>query len=125
MGGFQTATFRPEATTLPTAPQKAKGSKLHNHWKGKEWVAHLHKGNTAGKTELNKGLEKAGWKWKRKVGQPVRTGITASLIYNFIYVCICVCVKAMRFDISASIATKLNTLTKDFKEKVVKPISIS
>ena len=40
-------------------------------------------------------------------------------------VCVCVCIKAKRFDISAPIATKLPTHTKNLQEKVLKPLSIS
>ena len=54
---------------------------------------------------------------------------TIYLIYNFIRlcvcVCVCVCVKAKCVDISARIATKLHTRTKNLPEKVLKPISIS
>ena len=39
--------------------------------------------------------------------------------------CVCVCLKAMPFDISAPIATKLHTRTKNSLGKVFKPISIS
>ena len=40
-------------------------------------------------------------------------------------VCLCVCVKAKCVDISARIATKLHTRTKNLPGKVLKPISIS
>ena len=40
-------------------------------------------------------------------------------------VCLCVCVKAKCVDISARIATKLHTRTKNWPGKVLKPISIS
>ena len=43
------------------------------------------------------------------------------------YVCVCVsvCVKARCFDISARIATKIYTRTKNLPGKVLKPFSIS
>ena len=40
-------------------------------------------------------------------------------------VCVCVCVKAKYVEISARIATKLHTRTKNLPGKVLKPISIS
>ena len=40
-------------------------------------------------------------------------------------VSVCLCVKAKCVDISAWIATKLHTRTKDLPGKVLKPISIS
>ena len=40
-------------------------------------------------------------------------------------VCVCVCVKAKCVNISARIATKLHTRTKNLPGKVLKPISIS
>ena len=40
-------------------------------------------------------------------------------------VSVCVCVKAKCVDISARIATKLHTRTKNLSGKVLKPISIS
>ena len=40
-------------------------------------------------------------------------------------VSVCVCVKAKCVDISARIATKLHTRTKNLPGKVPKPISIS
>ena len=39
--------------------------------------------------------------------------------------CVCVCVKAKCVDISARIATKLDTRTKNLPGKFLKPISIS
>ena len=38
---------------------------------------------------------------------------------------VCVCVKGKCVDISAQIATKLHTRTKNLPGKVLKPISIS
>ena len=40
-------------------------------------------------------------------------------------VCVCVCVKAKCVDISAGIANKLHTRTKNLPGKVLQPISIS
>ena len=40
-------------------------------------------------------------------------------------VCVCVCVKAKCVDISARIATKLHTRTKNLPGKVLKPILTS
>ena len=39
--------------------------------------------------------------------------------------CVCLCVKAKCVNISAPIATKLHTRTKNLPGKVLKPISIS
>ena len=47
-----------KAKKLSIFPTEPKGSKLLKHRKGKERVAHLQKGTTAGTTGLNKGLRK-------------------------------------------------------------------
>ena len=46
-------------------------------------------------------------------------------VYVCVCVCVCVCVKAKCVDISARIATKLHTRTKNLPGKVLKPISIA
>ena len=65
---------------------------------------------------------------RKVVARVQSTRTTASLIYNFIHVCVSVrfvFLKVIRFDIPAPTATKLHTCTKDLPGKVLKPTLIS
>ena len=98
-----------------TERENEKGKEV-NSWTNKiaknEWHAYTPVPRLYGTTGLNKGFEKAGWKWRRNMGQPVRSkGATAGVFIKIeMYICIYffVCIKHKRiFWLYAKLATSV------------------